>query len=289
MPQTIEAISHAKNAGVPMIVAINKIDLPRRIRTKVKQELLQHGVVLEEFGGTVLVHRDLGQEGHQRRRAARSDSAAGRDSRSQGESEPKRARARSSKRSSIRARDRSRRCSCRTARCTSATTSSAACTPAACARCSTSAASTSRPPVRRFRCRCSASTAFRWPAISSLVVEDATAAREIAQRRERLDREAKSRRTAKGVVSRSKTSCRRRQLGRRASCASSSRRTRAVRRKHSPTRFGQLAHEEVQVEVVHRGVGAITESDILLARASRRDHHRLPRAAGQQRARGRRA
>ena len=54
MPQTIEAISHAKNAGVPMVVAINKIDLPSANVPKVKQELLQHGVVLEEFGGTTL-------------------------------------------------------------------------------------------------------------------------------------------------------------------------------------------------------------------------------------------
>ena len=54
MPQTIEAISHAKNAGVPMIVAINKIDLPSANVPKVKQDLLQHNVVLEEFGGNVL-------------------------------------------------------------------------------------------------------------------------------------------------------------------------------------------------------------------------------------------
>ena len=54
MPQTIEAISHAKNAGVPMIVAINKIDLPAANPQKVKQDLLQHNVVLEEFGGNVL-------------------------------------------------------------------------------------------------------------------------------------------------------------------------------------------------------------------------------------------
>ncbi len=54
MPQTIEAISHAKNAGVPMVVAINKIDLPSANVMKVKQDLLQHSVVLEEFGGTVL-------------------------------------------------------------------------------------------------------------------------------------------------------------------------------------------------------------------------------------------
>lgn len=54
MPQTIEAISHAKNAGVPMIVAINKVDLPAANATKVKQELLQHGVVVEDFGGDIM-------------------------------------------------------------------------------------------------------------------------------------------------------------------------------------------------------------------------------------------
>ncbi len=54
MPQTVEAISHARNAGVPMVVAINKIDLPSANVQKVKQDLLQHNVVLEEFGGNVL-------------------------------------------------------------------------------------------------------------------------------------------------------------------------------------------------------------------------------------------
>jgi translation initiation factor IF-2 len=54
MPQTVEAISHAKNAGVPIIVAINKIDLPAADVSKVQQDLLTHGVVLEEFGGDVL-------------------------------------------------------------------------------------------------------------------------------------------------------------------------------------------------------------------------------------------
>src|SRR6202171_5417961 len=54
MPQTVEAIHHARAAKVPIIVAINKIDLPGANPMKVKQDLLQHGVVLEEFGGTVL-------------------------------------------------------------------------------------------------------------------------------------------------------------------------------------------------------------------------------------------
>ena len=142
MPQTIEAISHAKNAGVPMIVAINKIDLPPANVPKVKQELLQHGVVLEEFGGTTL---DTPRSRRRRAPAFREllDQILLQAEILDLKANPNRARERrrSSRRSSIRARVRSRRCSCRTARCTSATTSSAACTRAACARCSTSAAS----------------------------------------------------------------------------------------------------------------------------------------------------
>ena len=54
MPQTVEAISHARNAGVPMIVAVNKVDLPAAKPDKVRQELLQHDVQVEEFGGQVM-------------------------------------------------------------------------------------------------------------------------------------------------------------------------------------------------------------------------------------------
>jgi translation initiation factor IF-2 len=55
MPQTVEAISHAKAAGVPMIVAINKIDLPGSRPDLVKHELLQHGIAVEEFGGSTMI------------------------------------------------------------------------------------------------------------------------------------------------------------------------------------------------------------------------------------------
>jgi translation initiation factor IF-2 len=53
MPQTIEAIAHAKAANVPMIVAINKCDKPGADAQKVRTELLQHEVVVEEFSGDV--------------------------------------------------------------------------------------------------------------------------------------------------------------------------------------------------------------------------------------------
>jgi translation initiation factor IF-2 len=54
MPQTIESISHAKAAGVPIIVAINKIDKPQADPQKVRAELLRHEVFVESMGGEVL-------------------------------------------------------------------------------------------------------------------------------------------------------------------------------------------------------------------------------------------
>ena len=54
MPQTVEAISHAKAANVPIIVAINKVDLPGSDPNRVRTQLLEHEVVSEEMGGDVL-------------------------------------------------------------------------------------------------------------------------------------------------------------------------------------------------------------------------------------------
>ncbi|MCE8013326.1 translation initiation factor IF-2 [Billgrantia desiderata] len=57
MPQTIEAIEHSKAADVPMVVAVNKIDKPSADPDRVKNELSQHGVISEEWGGdTQFVH-----------------------------------------------------------------------------------------------------------------------------------------------------------------------------------------------------------------------------------------
>ena len=54
MPQTIEAINHIKAAGVPMIVAINKIDVPEANVERVKQQLAEHDVLPEEWGGDTI-------------------------------------------------------------------------------------------------------------------------------------------------------------------------------------------------------------------------------------------
>jgi translation initiation factor IF-2 len=54
-PQTIEAISHAKAAGVPIIVAINKIDKEQAQPDRVKQELTEHGLVAEDWGGDTIM------------------------------------------------------------------------------------------------------------------------------------------------------------------------------------------------------------------------------------------
>lgn len=57
MPQTIEAINHAKAANVPIIVAVNKIDLPTADPEKIRQELSQYGLLPEEWGGdTIMVN-----------------------------------------------------------------------------------------------------------------------------------------------------------------------------------------------------------------------------------------
>ncbi|GIS36419.1 MAG: hypothetical protein Ct9H90mP7_4270 [Candidatus Neomarinimicrobiota bacterium] len=53
MPQTIEAIDHAKAANVPLVIAINKIDLPDIDLERIKRELSEHNVLVEDWGGKV--------------------------------------------------------------------------------------------------------------------------------------------------------------------------------------------------------------------------------------------
>ena len=55
MPQTVEAIHHAKDAGLPIMVAVNKIDKPGSNPANVKNELMEHGLVPEEYGGDTIM------------------------------------------------------------------------------------------------------------------------------------------------------------------------------------------------------------------------------------------
>jgi translation initiation factor IF-2 len=265
MPQTIEAISHAKNAGVPMIVAINKIDLPQANPMKVKQDLLQHGVVLEEFGGTVLSTEISAKKGTNvdelleqvLLQAELLDLKSNPNKRATG--------------TVVEAQLDPGKGPVATVLVQSGTLRVG----------DDFIVGMYSGRVRAMLDERGKPVKSAGPAIpvqvlgmagvpmagdQLLVVEDATAAREVAQRRERLDREAKSRRSTRGVTLEDFMA------------QSTSGDVRALRILIKADQGGpaealadalsQLGTSEVKVEVVHRGVGAITESDILLARAS---------------------
>ncbi len=267
MPQTIEAISHAKNAGVPMIVAINKIDVAGANPNKVKQDLLQHGVVLEEFGGTTLASEISAKKGtgipalleqvllqseildlkaNPNRRAVGSVVEAQLD--------PGKG-------------------------------------PVATVLVSNGTLNVGDDFIcGMFSGRIRALLDERGKQIKAagpaipvqilgiggvpmagdpfLVVEDALESREIAQRRQRLDREAKSRRTSRSAVVTLEEFM--------SSTPGGEQRTLRIIIKADQggpaealaDALAQLSNEEVSVEVIHRGVGSVTESDILLARSS---------------------
>ncbi|MDO8500542.1 MAG: translation initiation factor IF-2 [Gemmatimonadaceae bacterium] len=266
MPQTIEAISHARNAGVPMIVAINKIDLPSANPGKVKQDLLQHGVVLEEFGGTTLSSEISAKKGtgvdslleQILLQAEILDLKANPNRRAVGavieaQLDPGKG-------------------------------------PVATVLVSAGTLHVGDDFIcGMYSGRVRALLDERGKALKSagpaipvqilgiggvpmagdqfVVVEDAMESREIAQTRQRLDREAKSRRTSKSIVSLEDFM--------NAAAAGEKRTLRVVIKadQGGPAEaladaLAQLSHDEVSVDVIHRGVGSITESDILLARAS---------------------
>ncbi|MGZ3556890.1 MAG: translation initiation factor IF-2, partial [Gemmatimonadaceae bacterium] len=266
MPQTIEAINHAKAAKVPMIVAINKIDVPGANPMKVKQDLLQHGVVLEEFGGTVLSTEVSAKKGTNIEilldqillQAEILDLKANPN--------------RSATGAVIEAQLDPGKGAIATILVSNGTLHVG--DDFICGMYS--------GRVRALLDERSRNIKEAGPAIPAqvlgiggvptagdqfVVVEDAIESREIAQRRQRLDREAKSRRTAKGVVSledfMSQTAPGQKRQLRIVIKADQGGPAEAL-----ADALGQLAHEEVSVDVIHRGVGAITESDILLARAS---------------------
>jgi translation initiation factor IF-2 len=266
MPQTVEAISHAKNAGVPLVVAINKIDLPAANVQKVKQDLLQHGVVLEEFGGTTLATPISAKKGTNvgdlleqvLLQAEILDLKANPNRRAVGTVVEAQLDPGKGPVATVLVQNGTLRvgddfiCGMHSGR------------------------------VRAMLDERGKAVKEAGPAIpvqvlgiegvpmagdQLLAVEEATDAREIAQRRQRLDREAKSRRTSRASVTLEDFMSQ--------AAAGQVRTLRLLIKadQGGPAEaladaLGQLSTAEVKVDVVHRGVGAITESDVLLARAS---------------------
>ena len=266
MPQTIEAISHAKNAGVPMIVAINKIDLPTANAMKVRQDLLQHGVVLEDFGGSTLSSEISAKKGtgipalldQILLQAEILDLKANPDRRAAGSVVEAQLDAGKGPVATILVQNGTLRvgddfiCGLFSGRVRALLDERGKPVKSAGPATPVQVLGLSGVPM--------AGDQF-------IAVADAGEAREIAQRRERLDREARSRRTAKGAVSLEDFMA--------SSGADGKRQLKLLIKadQGGPAEaladaLQQLSNEEVQVEVVARAVGAVTESDILLARAS---------------------
>jgi len=266
MPQTIEAISHAKNAGVPLIVAINKVDLPDANPAKVSQDLLQHGVVLEAFGGQTLSSPISAKKGtgigelldQVLLQAEILDLKANPSKNASG--------------AVVEAQLDAGKGPVATVLVQSGTLKVG----------DDFIVGLYSGRVRALLDERGKPVKSAGPAIpvqvlgltgvpmagdEFRVVDDATQARDIAQRRERLDREAKSRRTSKSAVTLEDFM---------SHAAAGEKRTLRVLIKADQggpaealaDALAQLSNAEVQVEVIHRGVGAVTESDILLARAA---------------------
>jgi translation initiation factor IF-2 len=265
MPQTIEAISHARNAGVPLIVAINKIDLPAANVAKVKQDLLAQNVVLEEFGGQVLSAEISAKKGTGIERLLEQvllqseilDLKANADASMHG--------------TVLEATLDPGKGPLATVLVQKGTLQVGA--NFICGRFSgrvralfdergkqTKVAGPSIPvQVLGFEGVPAAGDSF-------VVVADALAAREIAQKRQRLDREAQNRRTVRGGTL--EDISRALKAGEVSSLPIIIKADQGGPAEALADALAQLSTSEVRVEVVHRGVGAITESDVLLAKAS---------------------
>ncbi len=268
MPQTKEAISHAKNAGVPLVVAINKIDLPAANVQKVKQDLLQEGVVLEEFGGTTLSTPISAKKGTNVQELLEQVLLQA-DILDLKANPNKRATA-----SVVEAQLDAGKGPVATVLVESGTLKVG----------DDFIVGLYSGRVRALLDERGRPVKLAGPAIPVqvlgltgvpmagdrfVVVEDATEARGIAQTRERLDREAKSRRSTRaGVVSLEDFMSSSGPAGEKRALNLLIKADQGGPAEALADALGQLSNAEVQVSVVHRGVGAITESDILLAKAS---------------------
>jgi translation initiation factor IF-2 len=265
MPQTIEAISHAKNAGVPFVVAINKIDLPTANVQKVKQDLLAHGVVLEEFGGTTLATPISAKAGTNVQelldqillQAELLDLKANPDRKAQGTVLEATLDPGKGPLATILVQNGTLQvgedfiCGQFYGRVRAMYDERGQ---------TVHAAGPSTPvQVLGFEGVPEAGDTFQ-------VMVDAAAARDIAQKRQRLEREAQHRRT--GRVKTLEDFMAERAEGGAAALRIIIKADQGGPAEALADALAQLSTPEVKVEVVHRGVGAITDGDVLLAKAS---------------------
>ena len=267
MPQTKEAIDHAKAAGVPILVAINKIDKPNANPERVKKELSDLGLTPEAWGGeTVMVEVSAKKKenlelllemillvteisdlkanpkrnalGHRARSQARQGSRPGRDDPRAGRHAARRRHAdrRHDRRQGPRAHRRPR-------------------------------TADQEPPARRRRSRCSVSAACRRRATPFQALTDAAKARQIATLPPDAG-EGKGARQPRAAASRS-SRCRQQ-------IAEGGMKELPIIVKADVQGSAEvlgdtltkLSDEKVKVRIIHSGVGAINESDVLLASAS---------------------
>jgi translation initiation factor IF-2 len=266
MPQTIEAISHAKNAGVPLIVAINKVDLPDANSNKVSQDLLQHGVVLEQFGGQTLSTAISAKKGTNISelldqillQAELLDLKANPNRHAVGAVIEAQLDPGKGPVATILVQNGTLRVG------------------------DDFISGIFSGRVRALLDERGRQVKAAGPAIpvqvlglqgvpmagdQFLVVEDSLQARDIAQRRERLEREARSRRTSKAGVTLEDFMAQT-EAGEKRTLRMLIKADQGGPAEALADALQQLSNAEVAVEVVHRGVGAITESDILLARTA---------------------
>src|SRR5437870_2745949 len=265
MPQTVEAISHAKNAGVPLVVAINKIDLPAANVQKVKQDLLSHQVVLEEFGGTTLATPISAKTGQNvdtlldqiLLQAELLDLKANPDRRAHGTVLEATLDPGKGPVATILVQNGTLRvgddfiCGQFSGRVRAMYNERGETV--------TEAGPSTPVQILGFEGVPEAGDTFS-------VMADAGAAREIAQKRQRLEREAQHRRT--GRVKTLEDFMAERAAGGAAALRIIIKADEGGPAEALADALAQLSTPEVKVEVVHRGVGAITDSDVLLAKAS---------------------
>ena len=268
MPQTRESISHARAAEVPIVVAVNKIDLPDANPDRVLAELATEGLQPEEWGGTTQVARVSAKQGEGLDDLLEKILLVA-DARARADGEPERRGLRADHRVAPRRRPRPGRDDARPPRHAQGRRRDRR------RRRLGPRARALRLPRRAdrrgagpaSRSRSSASTSRRPPASSARVVENESRARELAQQRgERLRREALAKQASRGVSLE--------KLFEQMQAGGVQDLNIVIKGDVQGSveaivcELAKIDHSEVRVNVIHTGVGGITENDVNLAAAS---------------------